>query len=594
MSKAKATTTSSPSLPASPDEVGGEWADLLRQLPGYDPFILAQAATEENPDGFGFDEQAAGYAIGWMQQRLKFAKGRNARKHFKLERWEQAIVANLFGWKGQNDGLRRFNEAFIYVAKKNGKTALVAALLLYVISTDALMGAELYSAASSRDQAALIFSHAAGMVRQSPPLKKKLRVYGDKGGSQMKSIVHDAEMASYKCLSADANTADGANVHFAAIDELHRHKTPELADVLQQSTGEDPEPLVIYTSTADYNRESLCNTTLQQARKVRDNPGDPAKPGYDPRFLPALYEAAKDDDWTDPEVWAKANPNLGVTVSREFLQRQVQKAQEEPSKINTVKRLHLNIITDADEAWLSMDKWDQCSTADEYAGPGEDSDPVAWREAMLEQLAGRPAIATLDLSSTDDLTCLMLLFPDDGNVAIPFFWMPRDNAHVREREHKVPYLTWADQGFIDMTEGDYVDQDFVLHRMMDVCDRFAIPEVALDRWMARQITSTCINRGIQVVEFGQGYAEMSPPAKRLETLIPAGELDHGDNPILRWMAANAMIRRDPADNIKPDKAKSADKIDGIVALVMAVGRGMHHAQQGSVYETPGQLKAWSD
>jgi phage terminase large subunit-like protein len=554
----RATTASKSLLPSSPAEVGKAWAHLLRLLPEYDPFAQGE--------GYGFDTHAAGRAIGWMEHHLKLAKGRKARQSFILEPWQKCIVANLFGWKHLETGLRRYRSALLYVPKKNGKSAFGAAIMLYVIAEDDEIGAELYSAAASRDQAAIIFSHAVGMVRQSKVLSDRLTMYGVKGGSQMRSIVDDSQMSVYKCLSADANTADGANVHFALVDELHRHKTPELAEVLEKSSAERSQPMILYTTTADYNRPSLCNTTLKYAKQVRENKGDPTQPGYDPGFLPVIYEATDEDDWQDPAVWAKANPNYGVTIPEDFMRRQCKKAQDIPSELNNFLRLHLNIVTDAEQAWLDMKAWDLCSTAGD--------DPVAWRERMLEEMAGERAIAALDLSSTNDLTALVLLFPDRGNVVIPFFWAPRDNAEKREREHQVPYLTWARQGFIDLTDGNYVDQAFVLHRTLECCDQFGIRELTFDRYMARQIQMETDKHGIDVVPFGQGFIDMTGPSKRLEIMVMSGEMDHGDNPVLRWNAGNTMIRRDPAGNIKPDKSKSAEKIDGIVSLVMAIGRSM--------------------
>lgn len=467
------------------------------------------------------------------------------------------------------------------MAKKNGKTAWVAGILLYVMVCDHEIGAEIYSAAASRDQAALIFAHANGMVRQQKALSDRLTVYGAKGGTQSRSIVYEAEMTSYKCLSADANTADGSSPHFCAIDELHRHKSADLAEVLQKSTATRSQPMVVYTTTADYNRPSLCNTKLKYAKQVRDNKGDPSQPGHDPEFLPVIYEADKDDDWECPETWRKANPNLGVTVPESFLKREAQKAIETPSELNNFLRLHLNIVTDADEAWLDMSAWDKCGIGKE--------DPAKWRAAMIEKLKGRPCRLALDLGSTNDLTALVALFPEDGNVVLPWFWMPRDNARKRETEHRVPYMTWARGGFVEITDGNYVDQSFVLSRSLECVKLFGAREIAVDRFMARQITDVAQREGIAVVEFGQGFRDMSEPAKRLETLVLSGKLQHGSNPILRWMAGNTMIRRDPAGNIKPDKSKSAEKIDGIVSLTMAIGRAMMPGGGDSVYESRGFL-----
>lgn len=536
--------------------IPAKWLKLFALIPGYDPLSLAGDCR--------FDSAAAELVCEFFSKCLKHSKGTKAGEPFKLESWQQAVTGCLFGWK-RPDGTRRYRECLLYVAKKNGKSAWVAGLVIYVMLCDHELGAELYSAAASRDQAALIFSHAVGMVKQEAELSSRLRVYGAAGGTQSRSITYEGEMSSYKCLSADANTADGSSPHFAAIDELHRHKSAELSDVLQKSTAARRQPMVVYTTTADSNRPSACNTKLKYAKQVRDNKGDPSQPGHDPSFLPVIYEADKDDDWESPDTWRKANPNMGVTIPESFLKRECQKALETPSELNNFLRLHLNIVTDADEAWLDMSSWDGCGTED---------DPKAWRAAMLLKLRGRPCRLALDLGSTNDLTALVALFPDDENTVIPWFWMPRDNARKRELSHRVPYSTWARDGFLDMTEGNFVDQSFVLAKALECVKVFGAKEIAVDRYMARQITDVAQREGVTVVEFGQGFRDMSEPSKRLETLVLSGKLRHGNNPILRWMAGNTTINRDPAGNIKPDKAKSAEKIDGIVALVMALGRSM--------------------
>lgn len=547
--------------------VPAAWRQLLCVLPGYDPFAQAK--------GFHFDAEAAQFAIEWIEQIIRHAKGTLAGEPFLLEQWEKSIVANTFGWKN-SAGWRRFREVFIYVPKKNGKTAFAAALLLLVMMTDGELGAEVYSAAASRDQAALIFAHAAGMVKMERELDKRLTVYGAKGGSQMRSIVYEAEMSVYKCLAADANTADGASPHLAIIDELHRHRTPELAEVLQKSTAARAQPLVIYTSTADYNRPSLCNSLLKRGRSVRDNPGDPSKPGYDPAFLPAIYEASSKDDWTDPAVWAKANPNLDVTVPKSFFARECKKAQETPSELNNFLRLHLNIVTDSVEAWLRMDRWDLC--------------PVL---PSLADLRGRRCWGGLDLSSTIDITALVLAFePDESGIIpiLPFFWIPQERMHERVKRDKVPYDVWVRDEFVEATPGDVIDYGYIRRRLKEIVADFNLVDVGYDPYNAREF---CINQlqeqdGINVVEFRQGYQSMNEPSKRFEALVMGKQLAHGGNPVMRWMASNTVARRDPAGNIKPDKEKSSEKIDGIVGSIMGIGRMMANAVGGSsVYDDRG-------
>lgn len=537
---------------------------LLRSLPGYDPFAQAGECR--------FDADAAWRAVEFFRTQIKHVKGERAGKSFALERWQTALVANLLGWI-LPDGTRRYRECLLYVPKKNGKTAWAAGLLLYMLTEDGEQGAEIYSAASSREQASLVFSHATGMVKQNPRLRKLLKLYGDKGGSQMRSILFEEQLSSYRCLAADVNTVDGANPHFSVIDELHRHKSPDLANLLQASTGARRQPLTLYTTTADYNRPSLCNTMLAYAKSVRENDGDTEKPGYDPAFLPVVFETPKDADWQKPEVWRAANPNLDVTISEEFVRRECQKAMESPTKLNDFLRLRLNIVTDADVAWLTMAAWDACAA------------PVD-----LGELEGAACWAGLDMASTSDLTAFVLLFPEHGNALLPFFWVPGASARKRERLDRVPYLSWIAGGLVEQTGGNVTDYDVVRARINEIGKRFNVREIAIDRWNSTQLQTQLIGDGFEVVPFGQGFASMAAPTKEFERLMLECNLRHGGNPVLRWMAGNVMVESDAAGNIKPSKKKSVEKIDGIVAGIMALGRAMVREEAtGSVYETRGLL-----
>lgn len=546
-----------------------EWRALLCLLPGYDPFAQAGECW--------FDAAAAQHAISFIEECCKLAKGSSSRaagSPFILEPWQKAIIANLFGWK-RKDGTRRYRECLIYVAKKNGKTAFVAAVMLYVLCCDNEFGAELYSAASCKEQAALLFSHAVGMVRQEPELSSRLTVYGAKGGSQQRSIVFEEMMAAYKCLCADANTGDGVNPHFAAIDELHRHASPELAEVLQKSTAARRQPLVIYTTTADYNRPSLCNTMVSRARQVRDNKGDPEQPGYDPAFLPVVYEASREDDWTQVDVWRKANPNLGVTVTEEFIARECKKAQEIPSELNNFLRLHMNIVTDADEAWLPAAHWNKC------AGLVEGETPKQWRERTLTLMKGRPCFIGCDFSAKVDLTALVLIFPPEENgepwIIIPFFWMPADCVRRKEEIDRVPYSAWIRAGYIIATEGNEVDQQAIRLKVNELVSEYPLREFAYDPWNALKLTQELREvdgLGVKMIEVRQGARSLSDPMKEVEAMVVGGRLIHGANPVMSWMIGNVCATKDPNGNIQPNKAKSTSKIDGPVALFTGMARAL--------------------
>lgn len=522
-------------------DIPARWRDLFALIPGYDP--VATAAPGEF-----FSAEMADYHVEFFPRHLQLIEGEHANKPFNLEPWQQAIIGCLFGWY-RADGTRRYRESLIYVPRKCGKTPLAAGVVNLVMFTDDEPGAQIYSAAAEREQAALIFRHASGMIVRNPDLDSQVKVY-----RSFKSIEH-GNGTIYKALSSDADTKHGLGAHLVIVDELHAHRDGELVDVLLTSTAARRQPLVIYITTADYARESVCNMKHDYASKVRDGVIQ------DSSFLPAIWEASVDDDWTDPAIWAKANPNLGVSVKVEYLQRECERAKNEPSYENTFKRLHLNIKTQQDVRWLSLEKWDACD-----APVDEDA------------LAGRTCYAGLDLSTRLDVTASVLVFPptDDDPLwrILPRLFIPEDNAREREKRDRVQYQTWGAQGHITLTPGDVVDYDFVKQSLLDDARKFDLKEIAYDPWNATQIAIQLQDSGATVVEFRQGYASMSEPTKELEKLIVSRKVAHGGHPVLRWMASHVAVEMDAAGNVKLSKKKSTERIDGLVATVMGLGRAL--------------------
>jgi len=516
--------------------------EIAGLIPGYDPAERAGDCT--------FDEAAADRVLGFFGEILHHVKGKAAGNTFALEPWERAIVANLYGWK-RPDGTRRYREAFIYVPRKNGKTTLVAGLALYMLTADGEPGSEVYSAAADRDQASIVFDVAKGMVLSEPELRSRCRVY-----PSFKSIQVDDSMSFYRAVSAESGTKHGLNPHLIIVDELHAQKRRDLVDTLMTSLGARDQPLAIFITTADFDRESICNEKHDYAKKVRDGIID------DQSFLPVLYEADKDDDWQDEAVWRRVNPNLGVSISVDYLQRECARAIEQPTYENTFKRLHLNIQTEQDVRWLILDRWDKCG------GPLD-----------RDQYKGRQCIGGLDIGSTSDLTALCLLFdaPEDraGYDLLWWFWTPRAGAEQRERRDRVPYLTWARQGWLELTDGDETDYEHIRRRVNEIADDYPIGELAADRlFQGAQLVQSLAGDGFNVVPFGQGYMSMAAPTVEFEKLVNRAELRHGDNPVMRWMASNVSVEMDAAGNIKPSKRKSTEKIDGVVAAIMAIGRAL--------------------
>ena len=531
-------------------KIPAKWKKIIMSIPGYDPIATAEDCY--------FDPDAAEMAIEFFPECLCHVKGRLAGKPFKLELWQKGVIANLFGWK-RPDGTRRYREALLYVARKNGKTTLAAGIVLCILFIDGEPGAEIYSAAADRDQARLVFEQASGMVRQDNDLYNRATVY-------QKAIVLNDGSGTYKPISADANTKHGYNVHAAIVDELHAQPNRDLVDTLITATGSRRQPLIVHVTTADYDRPSICNEKHDYAIKVRDGIID------DKEFLPVIFETKITDDWTKPSVWKKANPNLGICKRRDYIKREFKRAKETPAYENTFKRLDLNMITEQAVRWIPLEKWDKCGTIE-----------IPEKElALVEWFGG------LDLASTIDIAAFALYSPDNDAV-ICRFWIPAESAYLRERRDRVPYLTWGRQGFIKLTEGNVIDYTFIRKEINDLGEQYNIKEIGVDRWGSQQIQNQLTDDGFVMVPFGQGFASMSAPSKELEKLIIGETLRHGNNPVLRWMASNVSVETDAAGNIKPSKSRSTEKIDGITSLVMGIGRAIAIAPEGpkSRYETKG-------
>jgi len=506
-------------------------AETKALLGGYCPWETAG-------EGETFDYAEGRRCIEFFHTRLTHTEGPLALKPLGLERWQQALLFAAFGWR-RADGTRRYREVFLFVPRKNGKSTLAAGLVLYRLFEFEDIGQQVYSAAAARDQAALVFDTARKMVTQDPGLS-----VGFKIRTTTKRLEYPGTNSFYRALAAEAGTVHGLNPTFYVFDELHAQPGRELFDVLKTAVGAQAEPMAFYITTSDFGRPSICNEMRDYAVKVRD--GAVA----DSAFLPAVYEAGADDDWRAPETWRRVNPNLGVSVAEDFLERECKRAMESPEFENTFKRLYLNIRTASDVAWLPMEAWDDCA---------------------LEAPAEGPCYAGLDLASTEDLSALVLYWPDTGAV-VPHFWVPLETARKRESGGRVPsYLTWNRAGFMDLTPGNVCDYAYIRKRVNELAAEFDLRTIAFDRYNASHIVQELQGDGIDVVPWGQGFVDMNTGSKALERMLLGRLLRHGGHPVLKWNAANAMAERDAAGNVKPSKKKSGDKIDGIVALVMALG-----------------------
>lgn len=513
--------------------------------------------------GLFFDETEAKKAIAFFAL-LKHSKGEWAGKSITLEPWQQFHLWVLFGWK-RADGTRRFRLSYLEVGRKNGKSTMAAGVGLYLLVADGEPGAEIYTGATKRDQARIIHAEAVRMVKQSQVLKRKLTLYKDN--------IHDTNTFSkFEPLGKDSNTLDGLNVQGGIIDELHAHPDGGLWDVLETATGARRQPLMYAITTAGNNPTSVCFQFHDYTEKVLSGVVE------DDAFFGTIYsldvdpETGKTEDWESEMIWIKANPNLGVSKKLSDLQDKARRAKEMPARLNSFLQKELNLWVSQAVKWITMESWNRCNHP-------------------LPDLRGRPCYAGLDLSSNIDITSLGLVFPPLNEAdlfwLLPFFWVPEARIWERSKRDRVPYDAWLRQGHIIATPGDVVDYDFIMATIDQESQVYDIREIAFDRWGAFQISQKLTDEGFEMIPFGQGYASMSGPSKEFEQLIFSKGLGHGGRPVLRWMADNVVTAKDPAGNIKPDKGKSREKIDGIVAMIMGLDRAIRNENakpKKSIYE----------
>ena len=513
-----------------------------------------------------YDKDKADDAVFFLQC-LCHTKGKWAGKPFMLLPWQEQIVRDLFGIVKKN-GYRQFNTAYVEIPKKNGKSELAAGLALLLTCGDFEERAEVYSCAADRQQAAIVFEVASDMVRMCPALNRRVKI-----NASTKRLVYLPTNSIYQVLSADAYSKHGFNVHGVLFDELHTQRDRRLFDVMTKGSGDArTQPLYFLITTAGTDTKSICYETHQKALDIM------AGRKKDKTFYPVIYGAAQEDDWTDPEVWKKANPSLGYTIQIDKVKAACESAKQNPAEENAFRQLRLNQWVKQAVRWMQMDKWDLC------AG-----------EIDMEALEGRVCYGGLDLSSTTDISCFVLVFPprdeNDKFIVLPFFWIPEDNMALRVLKDHVNYDVWERQGYLEATEGNVIYYGFIEQAIQRLGERYNIREIAFDRWGATQMVQHLEEQGFTVVPFGQGFRDMSPPTKELMRLVLGQEIVHGGHPVLRWMMDNVYVRQDPAGNIKMDKERSSENIDGAVAMVMALDRAIRNGNDTSesVYDTRGIL-----
>ena len=533
--------------------------DKLRKLKNYKPTKFMAKTSY-------YDEDAADFAVAFIES-LCHTKGTWAGKHFELIDWQEQIIRDIFGILKPN-GYRQFNTAYVEIPKKQGKSELAAAVALLLTCGDGEERAEVYGCAADRNQAKIVFDVAVDMVKFCPALSRRVKIL-----ESQKKLIYKPTNSSYQVLSADVANKHGFNTHGVIFDELHTQPNRKLYDVMTQGSGDARmQPLYFLITTAGNDTNSICYEIHQKAKDIEKGNK------IDPTFYSVIYGADESEDWTDPKVWRKANPSLGITVAEEKVRAACESAKQNPGEENAIRQLRLNQWVKQSVRWMPMDKWDLC------AG-----------KIREEELEGRVCYGGLDLSSTTDITAFSLVFPprddEEEYIILPYFWIPEDTLDLRVKRDHVPYDVWQRQGYLQTTEGNVVHYGYIEKFIEELGKKFNIREIAFDRWGAVQMVQNLENMGFTVVPFGQGFKDMSPPTKELMKLTLEKKLVHGGHPILRWNMDNVFIKTDPAGNIKADKEKSTEKIDGVIATIMALDRAIRCGStlSESVYDNRGIL-----
>jgi phage terminase large subunit-like protein len=513
--------------------------------------------------GLTWDQGAADFALGFFA-RLKHSKGKKwAGKPFVLQPWQQFIIGCLFGWM-RADGTRRYRVAFVEIPRKNGKTFLAAGIALFLLVADGEPGAEVYSAATKRDQAKLVFGEAKRMVAQSPPLKQRVKPYRE-------SLQLRQGEGVFLPVSSEAHTLDGLNPSGIIADEVHKWPTRELWDVLDTATGAREQPLTLAITTAGDLEESIYAELRNYAESILEGTAAP-----NDAFFAFVSTIDDGDDPLEESTWRKANPNWNVTVSGEKLREGLQRMGRTTAGLNRFKRDHLCVRTAALNAWLPIDVWDRCRA-----------------DFDIEDLKGQPCFAGLDMASTSDLAALSLVFPSYEGGSKRYrvyvrFWCAetaRDSVGERLRETLRP---WIQERYIVEASGDMIDGREIKAALAEAAKEFELIECAFDPYNARQLAAELTEDGVNMVEFGQTMANYNEPTKELEAAVRTRRLEHDGNPVLRWMVGGCVTVENGVGNVMPHRRKSRSKIDGIPATIMAISRAM----QGEPKPAGGGVEVW--
>lgn len=517
--------------------------------------------------GFNFDHDAGMRAVQFFGF-LNHYKGEWAGKPFELSPWQAWITYTIFGWKKSN-GLRRFNYAYIEVAKKNGKTPWMAGLSLYMLLADNEAGSECYTAARTRDQAAISFTDAKTMAKQSRHLSGYVQV-------EEHRLFVERNVSILKPLAADKDSMEGKNVHFALIDEYHVHKDDGVVQSLKSATVNRTQPLIAIITTAGTNPNGPCYNYRKTVVNVLRGSLE------DDTLFGIIYTLDEGDDFENADLWIKSNPNLDVSVRLDALVREYTQARNQPSQLNNFLTKNLNVWTRGKQTWIK----DEIVMANQS-------------ELDLEKLKGKLCFAGLDLASTNDITSLSLLFPwrEQDDVVrfdwLVFNWVPEEMISEKMLHAGIDYSAFIRDGHMESTPGNTTDYRYIRKKLNELRENFDIQAVAYDPYNSSQLVIELMEDGFNMSKYGMNLSNMNVPTKELERLFANGLINHGGNPVLRWMMGNVHIYTSSNGDIRTNKSKSAEKIDGVVSGIIALGQYLtdrrENVNKKSVYETRGIL-----
>lgn len=510
-----------------------------------------------------YDKKKADRAVTFIEN-LRHTKGKWDGQRFWLFPWQEQIIRDVFGVVKEDEN-RQFKTCFCFIGKKNGKSELAAAVALYMLYADGEASPEVYGAAADRGQASIVFEVAKRQTEMSPALMKRSKIM-----QAGKRIVNYSNNGFYQVLSAEVGTKHGLNVSALVLDEVHALPNRALYDVLTKGSGDAREqPLYFLITTAGMDKTGMWYELYLKSKDIL------AGNKVDPTFYPVIYGLSEDEDWHDEELWYKANPSLGQTIKIETVREAYQEALQNPAEEAVFKQLRLNMIVSSLVSFIP----------EQVFAKGDV--PID-----MDSLYGRRCYGGLDLASTGDITAFVLVFPprdeEEKYIVLPFFWVPEDTIPIRVRRASVPYDVWVKQGYMFATEGNVVHYGAIQAKIVELSKQYNIVEIAADPWNATQMLQNLEDDGFTVSSFRQGFKEMSPATKEFYKVLMEGNLVHGGNPVLKWMASNAVVVKDDAENIKLTKAKSPEKIDGIIATIMALDRAIRNGiGNKSVYDERG-------